>query len=111
MAYCYWTKNLYSTQNPRRRVKRAKRKPEQVDVFVCVDCGQFLANGEPQDGGAARAAGWNPDELAQHWEGYHLVNGDAEKDLEFSWQPCEGCGTRLGGARMHCVAWEKSNGA
>jgi hypothetical protein len=80
------------------------------DVYVCVDCGFYLANGEPDDGGEARRNGWNPDEIARRWEGYHLVNGDSEKDHDFSWSACEGCGSRLGGARMHCQAWEDSWG-
>jgi hypothetical protein len=77
--------------------------PEVFDVFVCVDCGFFLANGEPDETDPR----WNKAALLKNWEGYHLVNGDTEKDHEFSWTPCEGCGTKAGGTRMHCVAWKE----
>ncbi len=78
-------------------------KNENFDAFVCVDCGYFLANGLPDE----PDEGWSPEKLAAKWEGYHLVNGDSEKDHDFSWTPCEGCGSALGGIRMHCIAWEE----
>jgi len=74
---------------------------DQFDVYVCIDCGYFLANGMPDE----PDKDWSPDKLKARWDGYHLVNGDSDKDHEFSWSPCEGCGSTLGGARMHCVAW------
>lgn len=78
-------------------------KDDQIDVLVCVDCGFYLANGvaeDDEDHTATYAA------LDRNWKGYVIVNGDSDKDHEFSWSPCEGCGSKLGGARMHCVAWK-----
>jgi hypothetical protein len=77
-------------------------KPDMFDVFVCVDCGFYLANGLPDE----TEQGWSPELIDARWKDYQLVNGDSEKDHDFSWTPCEGCGSPLGGARMHCVAWE-----
>jgi hypothetical protein len=76
---------------------------EISDVFVCVDCGFYLANGEVEN----PDPGWSPTLLDRRWHGWQLVNGDSDKDHEFSWSPCEGCGSTLGGARMHCNAWEE----
>ena len=67
------------------------------DVYVCVDCGYYLANGlsgcEPPE--------WTPEQIKERWQGYHLVNGDSDKDRTFSWSPCEGCASHLGGYRFH----------
>lgn len=70
------------------------------NVMVCIDCGYYLANG-PMD---EPAPGWSADQLHTRWEGYDIVNGDSDKDEVFSWSPCQGCGSTLGGNRMHCVA-------
>jgi len=76
----------------------------EKDVYVCVDCGFYLANGMPDESDPE----WSPEKIEAHWpsDQWHLVNGDSEKDHDFSWSPCEGCGTRLGGYRYHCTAWE-----
>ena len=62
---------------------------DQFDVYVCIDCGYFLANGMPDE----PDKDWSPDKLKARWDGYHLVNGDSGKDHDFSWSPCSG-GTR-----------------
>ncbi len=70
------------------------------NVMVCVDCGMYIANGEVE-GADPR---WSADALDRRWEGLQLVTGDSDKDDDFSWCACKGCGSTLGGARMHCVA-------
>jgi hypothetical protein len=75
---------------------------ELTDLFVCVDCGFYLANGTPDESELA----WNPADIERKWQRCHLANGDSDKDSAFSWRPCDACGSRLGGPRMHCVAWD-----
>ena len=72
------------------------------DLFVCVDCGFYIAYGET-DGADER---WSEKDAGAGWDGYHVVNGDSGKDHDFSWSPCDYCGSHLGGARMHCQAWQ-----
>ena len=69
---------------------------------ACVDCGFFLANGEPEN----PDAGWSPDKIERNWPAadWHLVNGDSDDDSEFSRSACHCCGSTLGGARMAVVA-------
>jgi hypothetical protein len=75
---------------------------KNFDVFVCTDCGFYLANGMPD----VSEPEWSPEKINKQWEGFHLVNGDSDKDRQFSWSWCQGCGSHLGGYRFHCVAWE-----
>jgi hypothetical protein len=77
-------------------------KNDTIDLFVCVDCGFQLAYGDVENPDPR----WNPDAFARKWDGYVVVNGDSDKDRDFSWSSCDGCGSTFGGARMHCVAWE-----
>lgn len=62
-----------------------------AELAVCQDCIMLLANGEG-DGDVvdAMTATWGAD-------GRHLVPGG--DDLGFSWSPCDGCGSDLGGDR------------
>lgn len=84
-------------------IRSIEEVPDDIfDVFVCEDCGFYLANGELDD----TAPGWSAAKLENNWRAYRLVNGDSEKDDEFSKTPCEGCGSPLAGRRMHCVAWK-----
>jgi hypothetical protein len=76
---------------------------ELNDLFVCVDCGFYIAYGEVENPDPR----WNEKDAGARWDGYVVVNGDSDKDHEFSWSPCEYCGSTLGGTRMHCVAWER----
>lgn len=82
---------------------------ETYDLLICVDCMMLLANGEPNPE-------WSEAETEAHIgemdfnfppEQWVVVPGDSEKDHDFSWSQCELCGSRLGGTRMHAVAWEK----
>lgn len=81
------------------------RAEEPFDVFVCVDCGLYLANRLPVE---EHDPSWSHKRLDNNWRGYEIVNGDSDKDHDFSWSHCEGCGSHLGGTRMHCVAWKAS---
>ena len=78
---------------------------EMHRLAVCVDCMFLIANGETDpdfdvDAWAAK--------VERNWpsaEGWHLglgwfENPDAEETEHwFSWSPCEGCGSSLGGDR------------
>lgn len=77
---------------------------ESVTLAVCVDCIQFIANGDSDT---------TPDDLADlidaQWpssDGWILGSGnDDDADVDdwegygFSWTPCESCGSNLGGDR------------
>jgi hypothetical protein len=69
------------------------------DTEVCQDCAMLIANGElPED---------NPDfKLSPRWDGYQVVlNCDEDGCEGFSWSPCDGCDSRLGGDRHKAAAW------
>lgn len=72
------------------------------NLYVCSDCGYFLANGMPDEHDPT----WSPDNMKIS-DGYIVVNGDSDKDKGFSWSPCDICDSKLGGARMHCVMWKE----
>lgn len=66
-------------------------------LMACQDCLTLVANGEPADGRPGLEA-----EIAAHLELeplQHLICGESDHDEEFSWQPCECCGSKLGGSR------------
>lgn len=76
----------------------------QVRVFKvlesCEDCAFLFANGDiPEDRPDL------PELVCAKWppaEGYHLCLGNnADGPDEFSWRPCESCGSRLGGSRYY----------
>jgi hypothetical protein len=76
-------------------------KFDPIELSVCVDCVQLLANGEINDGtdAAERCADgqlrvWGP-------ELKHMTLGGEE--LGFSHESCNGCGNVLGGDRFR--AW------
>ena len=69
-------------------------------IQVCTDCIMLVAHGDlPGDG---------RDLAKLHIERWgenasHMCVGDTEKDDEFSWAPCEGCSSKLGGSRHEVV--------
>lgn len=78
----------------------------KFELMGCCDCLLLVANGEvPHDDNGELEAGMRatlkPDEI------HHLCCGDSDKDDEFSWSPCECCGSRLGGSRHHMVVLEE----
>jgi hypothetical protein len=74
---------------------------------ACTDCLVFVANGDvPEDENGNE---WSPDHIEAIWPAsqYDLVCGDLDDDSDFSWQPCECCGSRLGGSRHALAALER----
>lgn len=69
--------------------------------WVCVDCVQFIANGElPADADAARE-----NEIlhgVNNQEGYTWTLG-CEIEPSFSWRYCDCCGSLLGGDRYEAA--------
>lgn len=68
----------------------------QYTLMACTDCLQYVANGEVAEGGQ-----WSPEAVSEVMGGDErwLCCGDSEIDDEFSWSPCECCGSHLGGSR------------
>lgn len=63
---------------------------ESTDIRICSDCAMMAANaeGEPEHAEA----------MVKHLgEGVRVVVGYL--DESFSWSPCQGCGSTLGGYR------------
>jgi hypothetical protein len=66
-------------------------------LMACQDCAMLVANGEPSEERPELER-----EIAAHLALeplQHIVSGDSDADDEFSWRPCECCGSRLGGSR------------
>lgn len=75
-----------------------------LDVSLCVDCVTADANG-PEE--ISDWAGFLPE-----WDGFVFGPVLTDEDNEpsepyFSWRPCEGCGSRLGGDRFDYIAVHK----
>lgn len=69
------------------------------DLWACVDCGFYLANGLPDDCEPT----WKPENVGRAWGSeWHFCNGDKD-DNEFSAYPCDLCGSKLAGTRMHVI--------
>ena len=87
--------------------KYYKMTREYVDIWLCAECMFADVNGElPED-----------EERAQEIEeGFERLGGDISPDFdseengydEFSWEPCDCCGTHLGGSRYRYALWVKS---
>jgi hypothetical protein len=72
------------------------------EQWVCVDCLMVIANDD--------ATGIEDDDRAEAvrravygTEGYWVADSTEETDLEFSWSPCDCCGSSLGGSRHRCA--------
>lgn len=80
---------------------------ESYEISVCIDCVAVEANGHDPEAVDAYYSGWLPE-----WDDYLLsmvaCGGEDVDDLycegHFSWSPCDGCGSGLGGDRFHYVA-------
>lgn len=84
-----------------------------VDTYrVCADCTLFLANGDLPEGPKERGHWSDPlpadsreaaiiagVERLQANGGLLCCTSTEETDDEFSWRPCQCCGTTLGGSR------------
>lgn len=64
-------------------------------VWACVDCHYAVNFGDMGD--AEPKAQCACDALAEREGGTYVV--DADETDEFSWRPCECCGSTLGGSR------------
>ena len=84
------------------KLRRRRRTWEEEKLRACVDCIQYVANGEVPDDRDAL-----PDEVAEMWppaEGWQLCMGDPDEDDAFSHGACECCGSTLAGARHEVIA-------
>ena len=73
-----------------------------IDISVCGDCLQYLANG-PDSLEPHRVA---EIEVAIQREGSAVVpNCDEDCEGDFSWSPCELCRYTLGGDRHKAAVW------
>lgn len=99
--------NAVPTLAPEEYARRLGRTMHLV--WVCVDC-YFEHHGLLEDDA-------EPDrEPLCLLNGVHVAAGGACEDSrhedcdcdrrEFSWSPCEGCGSTLGGAREALTIWE-----
>lgn len=81
------------------------------DFMVCTDCLMIIANDDAS--GLDYSLGEEEAEVReqeirgaiteiQREEG-HIAVGDSDRGDEFSSSPCACCGSRLAGARHHCV--------
>lgn len=84
---------------------------DQYSGNACVDCVQYIANGEPpltdpdtgEDMDESATTAW-VSAWATRNAGIHWVLGDSEGD-NFSWSLCDTCGSRLGGNRHPVVGF------
>jgi hypothetical protein len=77
------------------------------NLSVCVDCAMILANGELGQGDEA-AEREHGARMAEQWpDPWVLVLDINDDDAHFSWQDCDGCGSRLGGDRLDASAYER----
>lgn len=78
-----------------------------VDVSLCVDCITADANGP--DNASPEWGGFLP-----AWDGYlfgPILSDEHNEPSEphFSWKPCDGCGSSLGGDRFDYIAVHKDD--
>jgi hypothetical protein len=79
---------------------------EMHRIEMCPDCVLITANGEPGgDPADFDLDRWSAgvENLWPHADGWSFGNGWSDPDAEpwFSWSPCEGCGSTLGGDREY----------
>lgn len=81
---------------------------EEIKIRLCVDCVWVDANGA------------DPDETSDEWHGFDarwngwgfaaetIRHGDTceIREPHFSWNPCDGCGSTLGGDRYDYIAYK-----
>ena len=88
-------------------------------IWVCQDCLMVHANGDEGERYEGQPEPWNlfPDARDvsmgmlddNHSCGQSSDSGTREcgcETQEFSWSPCDGCGSRLGGSRHAFTLWE-----
>jgi len=79
----------------------------QGTFWVCVDCMFLAVNAEhPSDPDPTQPVPWAlwRERLSTNWTAD--FGGDDDEGIDsFSWQPCGGCGSTLGGERYRFVWW------
>jgi hypothetical protein len=75
--------------------------------MVCTDCISIIANDDASSfdyyyGDKADEREAEVRKAINETEG-HIVPGDSENDQEFSWNPCDCCGSNLAGSRFQCA--------
>lgn len=101
---------------------------EYSNGWCCVDCLMLLANGEkPPEMGEDETAAWlaeidrrtagtdvtlgrmfgeeDCEHTSEDWRSDSGNHADQCESLEFSWSPCDVCGSRLGGERAAVTFW------
>lgn len=82
------------------------------NIWVCIDCMLTEEQGEkPADFEGDREP-WelwdNPEgakfTLTPNWDS-NAENDEESGMIDFSWSPCEGCGSWLGGSRYRYMVW------
>lgn len=78
------------------------------DIRLCVDCVWVDANGYD-----AEAVAYDWPGFDDRWQGWGFApqterHGDQHeiKEPHFSWSPCDGCGSHLGGDRYDYTAYQ-----
>lgn len=72
-----------------------------IEMDACVDCVAITENGETDTPGAAERYEFAAAQMANY---HFFVSGDEEDRTDFSWRPCEFCGSTLGGYRDRIIA-------
>lgn len=93
-------------------------KANTVTIWVCIDCMFSHANGETSSDEAPDCEPWclidKGDEVAMGIMADEHADSCTPEDREegcdcatdsFSWSPCEGCGSSLGGERHAFTLW------
>ena len=77
-----------------------------INFDGCVDCVMWFANGEGNHEWTEAEFEAYKSTVAERWNGYAVTIACSE-DCEghFSWSPCLGCGSTLGGDRHPMVAF------
>lgn len=83
---------------------------DALEISVCVDCVMLLANGELTDPDGVDVASEHDAKIAAQWGDADITLGGFSDETEdadgwFSWSPCQGCGSQLGGSRFSAVVW------
>ncbi len=94
---------------------------EPARISICTDCLMLLANGEVFDSEGNDISDAHAMEIQREWPNTEITLGrlreddeteeeyeesqEAENEGWFSWSPCEGCGSHLGGTRYYATAW------
>ena len=79
---------------------------EYVDIWLCEECMFFEVNGElPEDGERAQEIEEGFDRLGEVSSNFGSSEDGEDGYCEFSWAPCDCCGTQLGGSRYRYALW------